>query len=555
MAATIQTAWVAPPLPISGQDHLSIRAPCEAIYTQLLPGITNVTERARCYSFYPWLVWSIEARYADRSRASQVRIVRRAECLLTLLGQRHASTHGEEEDTESDEGLHAGGLVGLRTLRRVDPDAPEGIDLETYTTKEESPTRYFKNPLGAFGQYYFGPLRDLRVVDLVEDTGSTGKQPVGYDKERGQKLAEAFEQGVPGDRFFQVLEADRVFAHDLDDLAGFCPCGLLTSHAEREQLLDLFLARTPAFQSKQDQERRRTLGLLLELLAQGAHDARMSFEGLLRVAAYARVVPGGGSWGATKRFAQVFQGWGVYQRNELLSVAVQGLFASVLGTIARDHEGKLRSTTLAGDIARGLAGLADLDLAASLSATVAGLATTLPSLEDWENEAHELQLGWSIPRLTRDQEASWAEVAGSSIRLLLALLARGLEADPYAGLEQPPDTDPADINLLTLRLHLESTWKPMSVGDWVAWLATRWGVSRHLSVALRKLRAERRDTFQLRPLEQGFEVVGVPPPTFTTPRVGRAFRMLRDLGLIAGEESKFTLTQDGLRELEAIRVG
>jgi len=212
MTVNTRTTWVVPPLTNSGQDHLSVRTACETIYSQLLPGITNVTERGRCYSFYPWLIWSFETRYDDHSRASLERVIRRAECLLTLIGLRHSASRGGTVDEDSDEGLHAGGLVGRRTLLHVDLDDPEGIDLSAYATKEVSPTRYFKNPLGALGQYYFGPLRDLRIVDYVEVADIINNKPIGYDKERGKMLAEAFSQKAAEDRFFQVLEAERVFA-------------------------------------------------------------------------------------------------------------------------------------------------------------------------------------------------------------------------------------------------------------------------------------------------------------------------------------------------------
>lgn len=60
----------------------------------------------------------------------------------------------------------------------------------------------------------------------------------------------------------------------------------------------------------------------------------------------------------------------------------------------------------------------------------------------------------------------------------------------------------------------------------------QWGVARHLRVALRKLRGERRDTFRIRPLEGELRVVEAPAPVFTQPRVSRAQQVLRDLGLV-----------------------
>src|SRR4030095_3386246 len=41
---------------IEGLDHLGIEVVSANIYGNLLPGITNVTDRARYYSFYPWVL-------------------------------------------------------------------------------------------------------------------------------------------------------------------------------------------------------------------------------------------------------------------------------------------------------------------------------------------------------------------------------------------------------------------------------------------------------------------------------------------------------------------
>ena len=69
--------WVDPAKPIRGLDHLGVQAPCIALYAQLLPGITNVTDRARYYSFYPWLIRSFEQRYRDHSIDSSPRTASR----------------------------------------------------------------------------------------------------------------------------------------------------------------------------------------------------------------------------------------------------------------------------------------------------------------------------------------------------------------------------------------------------------------------------------------------------------------------------------------------
>ena len=58
----IETGWGSPPQSIGGLDHLGTQALCVLIYAQLLPGIINVTDRARYYSLYLWVIWSFDQR-------------------------------------------------------------------------------------------------------------------------------------------------------------------------------------------------------------------------------------------------------------------------------------------------------------------------------------------------------------------------------------------------------------------------------------------------------------------------------------------------------------
>jgi hypothetical protein len=41
---------------IDGLDHLGIELVSVNLYQAMLPGVTNVTERARYYGFYPWTI-------------------------------------------------------------------------------------------------------------------------------------------------------------------------------------------------------------------------------------------------------------------------------------------------------------------------------------------------------------------------------------------------------------------------------------------------------------------------------------------------------------------
>src|SRR6478672_1887 len=103
---TIHTGWLSPPAAITGIDHLGTQTPCQLVYAQLVPGITNVTDRARYYSLYPWVIWSYEQRFKDTDSAHFVQHFRRADFLLTLIAERHARALNEPDF------LHGAAMAG-----------------------------------------------------------------------------------------------------------------------------------------------------------------------------------------------------------------------------------------------------------------------------------------------------------------------------------------------------------------------------------------------------------------------------------------------------------
>ena len=230
---SVATAWVKPPHDITGQDHLGVRAPCESIYKQLLPGITNVTDRARYYSFYPWLLWAFEQHDGKLKRNPFFHTLRRADCLFTLIAGWHDSNGGENPQIHNS-------MIGAKTLFPVVEEG-ESLRLSIYATTDETGQRYFKNVHGGLGQYYLGSLREVGLM-----LGGSYGEEITYTTERGLVLAQAFDAGVERRRFFEVLEADKVSIDTLEELQSFCACRLAENEPERQALAELFFNRQGA---------------------------------------------------------------------------------------------------------------------------------------------------------------------------------------------------------------------------------------------------------------------------------------------------------------------
>ncbi len=522
------TAWVKPPPPAQGLDHLGTQQPCIAYYTQLLPGITNVTNRARYYSLYPWLVWALGERYPKVDLPTYEDLFRKADCLLTLIAERHARVLDEPAD------LHGATMTGRDTLvpAVAQLEGNKKLLLSRFATREKVPERYFQNRFGGLGQYYLGPLQELGLLDA-------GSGPwLRYTRQRGQVVAEAVQGAVKVDRFFKVVEGDGVSLRDLDDLSGFCCCGLASSADEHRHLVDLFFDRRDEHGAAGAQ-RRCTLGLLLSLvdLTAGKKPTWVDVS-LARGALYGRSFAGT-PWQVAPILEDTARGWQEYERNDLLSTAVQAAFIVALRVL----EDSATAYVSAQDFGEAFALLPSVRSclknlgASSVQGVIQKLASELPPLSAWDNPAHEFQLCASLIDeygQGSDRSVLWS-VFQKALRVIFSLAARtDLERSEYGFSPFPVDfLRDHPINLESFRANLTSEWREMPLRDFTAWLVADWGISTHLRVALRKLRANPQATFRVRPSEQGLQVVeGIPLPAPTNPRLRQALQVLRDIGAV-----------------------
>jgi len=542
----LETSWVLPPLSIGGLDHLGTQAPCVLIYGQLLPGITNVTDRARYYSFYPWLIWSYDSRFAKDDPSRFIEFFRRADCLFTLLSERHSRR------TDRDDERHGVAMVGrvqlVGALTRL--EAGEQLKLSHFTA-QDSPHRYFKNPMGGLAQYYAGTLSDLHLMD------SSAKPWIKYTKEHGAPLAEMVDASVPGDRFWSVVEADEVTLDDLDALSGFCACRITESAEECRALTDIYFDTQAAYEDE-GKQRRRSLALIQQLVDSLPNGFDLT-EGLFRACAYSGALPNVKPWDVPEALQTTRAHWAIYVRNDLLSVASQAILALSLRelqpqtSLARRTFHSIESFSAWLSTTPAISSVIDQFGSGTFAELLAGISSHAPEREAWDDAAHEMQIANKL--LNGWRQGAPNDVLVAQVLSLLATLVIRDDASqrPYGGLAIPPDalTD-YPINLASFRQRAEQ-WRPMTVSEMLTDLVA-WCLNTHLRVALRKLRQTGRSTFHLRPTERGLEVVGteIPPPAPTAPRFSPAVQILRDIGALTRDRStpnRQTCLSPGGREL------
>lgn len=558
MSISIETGWVKPPHQIGGLDHLGVQAPCIQVYSQLLPGITNVTDRARYYSFYPWLITRFE-KEGWRSEEEILLMLRRAECLLTIISLQHE--HIAQDGTDD----HRAAMVGSDALYKAIEKLHSGekVKISDYSNLDAGGDRYFANPAGGLGQYYFGALKNLSL--LSGDTVGT----VEIIKETGKVLAGAVDRYVAGDRFIQVLIDDTVDEAIINELNSFCPCKVKQSSEEVKMLTGLMregwsALNTEAVASADElhasEFRSRTLAYMCILAdSASAHNKSFNldrFRGLI----YTACETNGDAVKVPDKLNNIINYWKVYQRNELLSVAMQGLFFAILrsaelsGKQAQDTKNLCNwfwSESIGKEALSGFSEKSDLSIN-----WLSGINSGLPTINNWTDEHHEIQCMFRLGKFTTKQGTSISEVVQvvkDSIFIIAALLFRDENKVDYDNVHFPDRyLEYYPVNLSSVRSDWEGALSKMDINNAFISFTKNRCLDAHLRVAMRKLRQQGQNTFRFEPREIGLIIKSIPGAANTTPRFKQATRILLDLGLLIKDGSLTRTSQSGYDFIEQV---
>ncbi len=238
--------WVARPSPpFGGVDFQGLRAPGLAMADRLLPGITNFTRQARCYTVIAWMY--VKAGSAERLRPLESAFIQ---------GVRHHRHTG---------GLPTVGLVGMDSVPSADP----ALELLSLVPG--------KSIVSLMDAPFYGPsARMLGIAGEMDQksafTGIARKLAATVDLETSE-IARIGESGMPRSL--------------LPRLEGLCPCQ--AASGEERVLLEEVLfrhqrRRGDGAQSEEqsiDGPRRRTLALILDALQPATDPERLVLERLL----------------------------------------------------------------------------------------------------------------------------------------------------------------------------------------------------------------------------------------------------------------------------------
>lgn len=529
-----------------GLDHLGLQIVSITMYGDLLPGLTNVTDRIRYYSFFPWLLHRYATDVRSASLTKWQEHLRRAEFLLALIGKAH-----HENDSEGGEAI-VGADQATKALVQLRESPSKAWKLSQWTILAQAGEKgsYFKNKNGGYGQYYRGTLSDLGLISIVD-------KPLGIElnEEAGIKIAEICDAQLGRQEFWQAVVDDEVSLELVKDLGDLlCPCALTSFDEECQFLTELMLGPDHG-KGGTTHQRARSLRLSLALLNQydGAKEPVSEFR---QIACYGHS-EAGEEFVPPSGLGEDLEKWLIYQAGEYVHYSLEHAFLAILSVLKTAEP---TDSGLDGFVHR----LATEALAASsatlgLGEDVQPWADRLVSdlLEEARTAQAPLQAWsqdpWAESKLVPNPKDDGSEdVLAMAFACVLSVLARNqVPAAPFAGFDSLDSSflRRYSANLTSVRDFVIRSGDRKAV-DVYAEILSNWVIGQHIRVAMRKLRSQTQATFKVAIEEGRYVWIEDFIPTYTNPRLKQAFRFLRDLGLCGGASDRWRITEPGRQRLE-----
>lgn len=203
------------------QDPLAMTRVTDRLLSDLFPGITTITPRARYVSHHAWSIWDAEQRSSPANATELYEEVYKRERVLMLASVQHALSTEESNRNHND-------IVGITTGDEILQGESDPIVLDF---------RFVGNPGGSYDEAYTGPINTMGVTTRTE--GSQYRTLT----ERGERLAEAYDELIEQTAVRDVIESGTISRSQLKDLADkICLCEVCTDAApDRELLRDVYL--------------------------------------------------------------------------------------------------------------------------------------------------------------------------------------------------------------------------------------------------------------------------------------------------------------------------
>ena len=503
--------WNKPGVYSMGRDPLGMQAASVRLYTQLVPGITNVTNRIRYYSFYCWVVRQFEKLKHSDDEEKWKKFIRRAEAIYVLS----CVTFSAE---------HSGGMAGSDWAREHTGSLSEvSFDFTKWTDSPGQSGQYLKAARGNFGQFYISSM--IEVGMLV----STNSRIPLLSEDYGIPIAEAFEKGCPGSSksLRDAITSGTINAEQAKLIALESNPGALKNSTEREYLKEFLLGLRQS--DKSAYPRQASLWNCLNgLRLVGNRDIDA-----IRSLFYEQHFEDSK---ITSKHVENLNRWRAYQANELCHVALELILNDVSHEIDTHMGGVEPSIAVANVISRAFSKNDKHDSSLKMYADELKTSATLNQ---------DCEAGTSIVRsLSDSQQRPNFEMVLEACNLICILFSRWKDSgEIFKALDPKANFNRSLAAVIQIMTRLEDRLTTEALSE----VIRQFVISNHLHIAGNKLANSGTFTYRFLSEDGLLKDVRLTDYAFTTPRIFNLLWFAEDVGLIKNE----TLTPAGIEFLDA----
>jgi hypothetical protein len=502
---------------ITGLDPLSLQTTSEATYATLLPGISNLTNRLRYYGFYCWLLDLYFNKEQKGNSTEQYKFIRRAELMIAILMQ-----------SEKNKVLQITGSSFAANL--IANQSDEYYDLAAGADKNNSgKSVYWKYVSGAFGQYYYGPLKALSLVGSAEnDKGDaiykiTQSNP--SQKVSGKELSDAFGSNISSmirDLFLKNLSEGKLFKNDIPELIKYLDIEKVYSNSTEWHLYaKMLLDRDEPGNEIEEQFTYHRKETILELIHEARENENKYDWRKFLLKAYNLKM---GS--ETRTVSETLIGWYAYQFNEYYQYANGAIFWATLQELYNTQNDQYLPSFI-NLLAKGITEEICKKLSkTSKHCTVKEILSAI-NIEHTEETLYKAIETFSF--------SSTIAAAVNGFLLLFRLYNENLLFMHPLNKFMNRKSMIRDGNMIEGLISFEMAEED-NIETFIEQFLHRKIINRHQMVAIRKMGSGYQSTQKFIIEDQYIKFIDTFPPRLTSPRMNALLNLLNDLNVVGGDD-------------------
>lgn len=508
----------------TGRDHLGMQATSVATYSYLVPGLTNLTQRARYYSYYPWLVEQYAKEVHSTGISEFNKFIRRGELLFAFVS------------ILNDQGQR--GIVGSRFVKSYIrdygiPRSGTAINLAEFADIAKGKKTYWQLRGGGFAQYYLGPLADIGLLSRSKN------HDIPIVTDAGRTVALNFGKSIGSEAETTILSSIKKGSIKYSDIEKYLtvimPNQISATGQEAKNLLRHLI---PDVNDKNGQNRRETILAFINYLDQD-RIADQQYD--LPKAIYYREGNNKNKIEFVDNVESLY-GWRFYQINEYVHYALEYVFFYLL-QILHDDGGWIPIKECVEKIKKEAFDEINniLPRMKNIKQTmkVGSLARILKSYKNIPRRAKGTP-DWLIP------SEDFAEKNLAKALLLLMVMYVRHEDEVHELYEYGRKTDILrEGSFLDIFAFFQSETST-TLESFFSKLVYQKVVRKHLEVSYRKMSGDEKNTLKFQFDNNSLSGLEIVYPVLTSPRLTSVLNFLRDLGLVSLENKP---TANGLRIL------